>query len=886
VVLCLLVKIVKRLLLERYILQTSKTPIKTARSRILALCRVALALPFLLMCVSTNSFGLDPNKPINQFALAFWNKQNGLPTNLVSSVVQTRDGYIWLGTGEGLVRFNGAQFTVFNRKNTPGISDDVILNMIEARDGALWIATGAGLTRYKDGRFSNYTTGDGLPSNTISSLYEDNSGNIWAGTFGSGVACLSNGKFTNYSKEQGLLNGMTLFIQGDAEGGIWFGTYDGLFEYKGGKFLHYRDPGLGEDIITAMRVTNDGTIFLGKGSKLYSFNGGIFTEIKPPGMGDFKYFGAIYQDREGGIWFSDTNKLTRYYKGVYQYYDLKDTPFEGNGFAVLEDREENIWLTSANGVGCLIDRKFVTLTKKNGLPLERPVLIITSRDGSMWAAHDGKVTHYRNGVINPTTGLPLEQTDLAMREAIMCLYEARDGSLWIATHSGVRRYRAGKMTSFTIADGLPSNLTWSITETPDGVIWVATNNGLGRFDGARFSTIASIDNVSIEYPGHLIKSKDGGFWMATLKGLCHYKDGHLSLYGSTKDQDFGAIYEDDDQVVWSTTDRGFVRLKNGRFTEFSSKDGLSEENLYSILEANGDLWFTGKSGILRLNKQNLNDYAEGRTKIIHNILYGAADGLADMTNYNGSPFSTKTADGRLWFVTERGLVVTNPGAMKTNNLVPPVVIEQVTVDKKSLDQTGPITLLPGTKEIEFRFAALTFVAPEASSFKYKLDGFDKDWVNADTERSARYMNLPPGTYRFRVIACNSDGVWNANGAVLDFYLKPHFYQTYWFYSLCALAAILMAAFAYNLRISQLKTRERELSKRVEAALAEVKVLSGLLPICACCKKIREDNGYWTQIESYIHHHSEADFSHSICPECVKDLYPEAAAAIAASKKVS
>jgi hypothetical protein len=289
----------------------------------------------------------------------------------------------------------------------------------------------------------------------------------------------------------------------------------------------------------------------------------------------------------------------------------------------------------------------------------------------------------------------------------------------------------------------------------------------------------------------------------------------------------------------------------------------------------GDLWLSSPRGITYLKRTDIDAYQAGRIKTLPSQVYVTADGMKTDECFGGwQPAGWKTHDGCLWFATKKGAVRIDTKTFKQNNSPPPVLIEQVVVNQEKMPAGQFAVMSPGKEKIEFHYTALSLLVPERVLFKYKLEGFDNEWVEARTRRVAYYTNLPPGNYRFRVVACNNDGVWNDVGTSYSFKLQPHFYQTYWFYGLVLI--ILGGAIfgGYRLRVWQLLNKEKELHARIQEALASVKTLSGLLPICANCKKIRNDKGYWDQIEGYIQKHSEAQFTHGICPECAEKFYSD------------
>jgi hypothetical protein len=336
-----------------------------------------------------------------------------------------------------------------------------------------------------------------------------------------------------------------------------------------------------------------------------------------------------------------------------------------------------------------------------------------------------------------------------------------------------------------------------------------------------------------------------------------------------------SLFEDENKALWiGTYGGGLNRLKDGQFTALTTKQGMYDNSAFRILEdAQKNFWLTCNRGIYRVSERELNDCADGKTQTIYCTVFGMADGLRSV-KCNGScqPAGIRTRDGRLWFPTIKGAAIIDPVKIQQNTYLPPVLIERVLFDKQEVMIDSLVQVGPGDGNLEFYYTALSYAAPKMVSFKYMLVGFDKDWIDAGVRRVAYYTNVPPGSYMFKVIACNNDGVWNTKGATLELSLAAHFYQTTWFYGL-VLVALGGAGFGvHRLRVWRLLVKEKMLKTYVEEAMAKIKVLNGLIPICASCKKIRNDKGYWSQLEEYINEHSEATFSHGVCPECAEKLY--------------
>jgi hypothetical protein len=354
----------------------------------------------------------------------------------------------------------------------------------------------------------------------------------------------------------------------------------------------------------------------------------------------------------------------------------------------------------------------------------------------------------------------------------------------------------------------------------------------------------------------------------------------LTAADGLPDSDVRQVLCGKDGTIWLATPRGLGRIREGRVSVISLANGLLSDSIFQILDdRNGSLWMGTSRGIFRVSRYQLEEFASGALRSIAATSFGVTDGLESGSVMGGAqPAGWRAADGRLWFPTIVGAAVVDPRRLIRNKVPPSVLIEGLIVDRKAIDRArwreDSITLPAGSREVEIRYTAPSFVSPDRVRFQYRLEGYNGDWEDLATRRVVYFTNLAPGAYRFHVRACNDDGVWNETGASLAFAVAPHFYQTGAFYMLAALLVGALTAGAFRLRISQLRRRERELAHQVEQALAEVKVLSGLLPICASCKRIRNKAGQWSQIEAYIRSHSQAEFSHGICPDCMIKLYPE------------
>ncbi len=357
-----------------------------------------------------------------------------------------------------------------------------------------------------------------------------------------------------------------------------------------------------------------------------------------------------------------------------------------------------------------------------------------------------------------------------------------------------------------------------------------------------------------------------------------------------------SLHDDGDGSLWiSTYGGGLNRLKGNRITSYTTVHGMVSDVVYRTLsDRQGNLWMSTNSGIFRVSKREIDALDRGATSILHPFLLDSADGMRSSECNGGSQSSgCQTRDGRLWFPTMRGVVVVDPAHLTMHTRPPPVIVERILVDGAAVDPRqdidgpegrtvegtalpqGPLAIVPpGARRIEVEYTGLSFIAPERMRFTVKLTGFDPDWVQVGSRRVAAFSRLPPGRYRFQVRAANSDGVWNEEGAEVVLVQQPFFYQTRLFYVLAALGTVFLGLAIHLGRVRRLRARARDLTSQVDAALAKIKVLSGLLPICAWCKKIRDDHGQWNQMETFIRNRSEAEFTHGICPECMSRIASE------------
>src|SRR5689334_10559942 len=753
----------------------------------------------LLLLAGTRTPALDPNRNLKEFGHQAWLTENGLPQNTVQSIVQTQDGYLWAGTQEGLARFDGLNFTVFDKENTPAFKSNDIRFLVEDRAGRLWISTSYGLVCRHNGQFTSFTVNEGLPDNSVGPVVEDTSGNVWIGTAG-GLSRFDNGKFSTLTVEQGLSRNVVQTLYARADGTLLIGTSAGLQLLRRDQFTPVATP---ENVhpgnITAIAETKNGYLWFGTLDGLYGLDSSTGTSsfVALPNS----RVSALRVDRADVLWVATARGLASLRNGKIETFTTDDGLTSNLVLSLFEDREGSLWIgTEAGGLNLLKSKKFTTYTTKDGLPNDLVKAIYQDAQGGIWiGSNGGGLTLFKNGSFTTWT-----TRDGLSSDVVLSLAGDANGTIWVGTPDGLNRFKDGKFQTFTFAEGLSNDLVRSVLVDRNGVLWVGTRDGLNSFHNNEFTTYSTRDGLANNFIGAIYEDSKGNLWVGTLGGLNKISDGKFQTF-TTKDglssNTVISLYEDGSGDLWiGTNGGGLNRFRDGKFVSFTNMPDV----IYRILEdKQQNLWCSSNKGIFRVNKRELDK------GVVNPTFYGPADGtLTRESSGGGHPAGWKTSDGRLWFATIKGLAVIDPEHIPLNTSPPPIAIEQLFVDNQSIPLTPKVTLSPGAARLDFYYTALSFIAPENVRFKYKLEGFDHDWIDGGGRRVASYTNLRPGNYLFRVIAANNDGVWNESGAALDLYLRPRFYQTYWFYLLCVLLLALTAWQLYRLRVRRMAVQFR------------------------------------------------------------------------------
>ena len=748
-----------------------------------------------------------------QYHFDKWTTEQGLPQNSVLSITQTRDGYLWLATFDGLVRFDGVRFTIFNKNNTPQLTSNRVHAVHCTADGALWIGTDVSLLRLQDGKFTTFSTRDGLPGNQIEELKDDGQGGLLVRALG-GYARWQNGRFVADPEaveedrahlllardgtrwvcdQQGLraigAHGLKEYpislrpnsirhvrLYEDRSGAIWLCTpLDGLFRVQGDQVAHYSAAqGLPSSRIMFMLEDHNGNLWLGTLlDGLVKLRDGQVARYQASDGLPSNTIQTLFEDREGNLWVGTSSSgLSRLSPTFIRVYSTPEGLGSALVSAIVEDRQGTVWLGLGGGFTKWADGKFANYTRAQGLPFDSIITLYEDRKGHLWLGGGQGLCQYQNGQYGP-----LVESFKGTR--ITAMVETEQGAYWIGTPNGkgLARWEGKEATYYTIHDGLPDNRIMVLHLDRKDRLWIGTEGGLGMYEQGRFRSYTTRDGLTSNRIWALHEDDAGQIWIGTLEGgLCRYKD--------------------------------------GRFNCITPAQGLYDQNVFQIVDdARGNFWVGCHRGLYRVSQEQLNAVADGLRTAVTCATYGPQDGLRNAGMNGGhNNVGLRLRDGRLLFASGDGVVLVDPQQVSFNPSPPHVVIESVKIDNTETAGTLEARIQPGQANLEIHYTGLSFIKSDQLRFRYKLIGQDHDWIEAGGRRVANYSYLRPGSYTFQVLAANSDGVWNDQGAQMRVVVVPAFYQTLWFRALIVLTIAGLTFAAYRWRIRQLR---REQQRQVE-----------------------------------------------------------------------
>lgn len=909
-----------------------------------------------------------------------WTTDHGLPHNTVLSVIQARDGYLWIGTVGGLARFDGQRFLIFNSQNSPLPATNDRMELAEDHRKNLWIGTEAGLFRLHDGQFQHYTTGDGLWDNDVSLPYVGSDGTVWI-LNGSGLNKFEASKLTRLETlEEAHAGGMRLqFVFEDTEKYLWIARNQSIQRrdirtWSVESTLDFDQP------IYARCIDQQGRVWLAAGTNLISANGEGWTQYV---VGDDVFnemVGFLTIDRKDNLWFGRGIKgLGRIRNEKISFYDRRHG-LPSNWIRCLsEDRNGNLWLgTDAGGLVCLQYKGIVSYGEEHGLSHNSIRAVYPGRDGGLWIGTDGGLSKIGQPIVDALTrkdsvpigsGREREKTASVVRSLkgqfpiqsglsesspsprfdrgegrgeelsteflrkslgpggadpsntegrpgehfsgnafcrnfteadglttsiIRALHEDRQGGLWIGTEIGLDHFAQGRFQEFDVPGKSFDRAVRAIMQDHSGALWFGSKMGLHNMENGRLTTYSTEDGLSADEPRALLEDKIGDLWVGTFHGglnritwldplkpatepiggsfsadpRVHSPPLLRNVRGPTENQSssadpkphspnmtklppgikrpcrvkifttsdslcdnhVSALFEDPAGILWIGTRRGLNRMKDDHLVKLVENAGLPDSFVYSIVQDDLDrFWISSDRGVYCVNRQDLNDLADGKVSSAQSVLYDENDGMRTRVG-NGArsqPAACKTADGKIWIATTNSLARIDPRQFPEGQTPPPIMIEQVRANGQivfgdgfssgasSFENRSSKLVLPpgGARILQIQYTAAVFTAAEKAQFKYRMEGFDQDWINAGTRREVSYTNLKPGSYRFRVFARNHHGIWNQTGAALALTLAPHVWETLWFR--CGAGLLTMSLVLGTVRWRELRVKKHSAEREHE-----------------------------------------------------------------------
>ncbi|MBI2215437.1 MAG: hypothetical protein HYU52_17445 [Acidobacteria bacterium] len=769
---------------------------------------VPFALAVSLLLSASTALALPSDRAISQYVRKSWTVRDGLPHGTVRGVAQTADGYLWLATYEGLVRFNGERFRVFDREHAAELASSSVLCLHRTSDNTLWLGTSTGVVTYRDGVFHKLPEA-GVADELVNAIEQTADGTIWIASWG-GLTRVVDGHAERM--KLALPNDLLNALAADRDGSLWIATAKaGLVRYHDGHVTVFTTAdGLASDTVVTLLEDGNGAAFIGTTAGLQRIENGRIRRVE--GIPDDQIT-ALRRDRDGNIWVGTySSGLFRMSGERVSAYGIYDGLLNPTVRAIFEDEAGNLWIGSNRGLEMLHAGAFVNWTEREGLGNDFARALFEDRDGTLWAGTASGLSRW-----NGTAWVASSDSRLA-KEYVLAIEQHPDGSMWFGTPRGLYHVDRGRTTLLTAADGLSSNGVRAIHADRRGALWVATDYGVNRiFPDGSIESYAGRGGLGPDYAIAIAETPDGTIWVATGAGLGEFDGTAFKLHSAPRQfpsNHLFALHADDDGTLWIATDGdGLIRFRRDQAHVFTRRDGLPNDKIQSITaDLKGGLWIGTSRGAFRLERSELEAVANGTLAQLSAAGFDESDGLGSrQCNGNGDPTAFRSRDGRVWFATANGVSALSslPAAPPPQR---PPVIESVAVNGSPVERRDLMALPPGTERIEFEFSGLAFAAPERLRFRYLLDGYDRDWIPGDG-RAVSYTNLPAGSYRF-VLASSTDGrSWQTTE--LPLVLRPSVWESPWFIALCAVAVIGLLVSSHVVRLHLTRSRAILLEKLVD-----------------------------------------------------------------------
>jgi PAS domain S-box-containing protein len=775
------------------------------------------------------ALALDPDRRISQYGHTAWRIQDGAispPTN----IAQTSDGFLWITTAQGLMRFDGVRFVPWQPpqgQNLPGTHFSALLG---SRDGSLWIGTTRGLARWKDGQLRTYT--DLEHPTGISAIIEDDFGTIWATRYGqyareAPLCNISKETLHCFGKKEGIPVTYGLGLAHDSEGNIWFGSTV-LVRWRPGTppttyFYEIAELAKG-DGVGEIALGPPGTAWAsldGTGPQLgvRHYSGGKWTSYAVPGFDGARALShALLVDRRGSLWVGTQNDgVYRICGGVADHYGVSDGLSGNSVVGLFKDREGNLWVATDGGLDMFRDTALISYTTRQGVSERGLHSVMALRNGAVWMGTGDALN-----ILRKQDGKTAILDRKLSGQGVGPMLEDHSGAVWLGVDLALMRFQNGRFREIGGQRFAGIGGVEGIAEDSGGTTWVLSKkNQLFSIVGDKIEKQASLDD-ELGRQSLLVADRNGGVWLGTQQGkstISHFRDGRLQTTSLSSPQGpagIQALFVDSDNSLLVTSSQGLYRFNHGQVTLFSSDNGLPcPETFNAIRDNHGALWIYTRCGLVRIAGPEWAKWIESPHVAVSVMTLDALDGAQAGTGSFSQPMSSKAPDGRLWFVTGVSAQVLDPNRLYENAPPPPVYVEGVVADRKRFDATSFVKVPALSRDLEIDYTAPSFSVPQKVRFRYMLEGRDREWQDAGTRRQAFYTDLKPRHYRFRVTACNSSGVWNQTGASLDFVVLPAYYQTIWFRLSCVAALIALFWALYRMRVHQLQEQEKKFRDAVE-----------------------------------------------------------------------
>jgi ligand-binding sensor domain-containing protein len=784
-----------------------------------------LCLLLFLFAVSS-VWAVDPVRHISQYAHTAWRIQDGVFGGIPRHLAQTTDGYLWIGTTSGLVRFDGVRFVPWIPPEGQQLPSSRINSLLGTPDGSLWVGTEVGLSRWRNHQLTNYSTERGIAT----AIVQARDGTIWielsdptgktgplCQVIGTGMRC--------HGKDEGIPADIYTPLAQDSQGNFWLGGGATLVGWKWDSHRVYKPRGLHSNVgggIDGLASDPDGSLWVGiahpgPGLGLQHVTQGVWKPLRTPALDSSNMaVGTLLLDRENALWVGTLKHgLYRIYGGKVEHFGSADGLSGDDAQRCFEDREGNLWVLTSKGIDSFRDVRIASFSTREGISMEEVDSVLASRNGTIWIGGTDSldvIYHDRVSSITHGKGLPGHQ--------VTSLFEDHVGRLWIGIDEGLTVYENRKFRRVNRRNGNATGMIVGIAEDVDHNIWVEK--------GGQDRSLIRIQDLEVreEFPvprmpaaRKIAADPGGGLWLGLMNGdLARYQHGRTETFHfqHVPNSRVEQVTVSPDGSVLGATAFGIVGWRQGRQLTLTTRNGLPCNSVFAFVsDSHGNLWLNTQCALVEITNPDLQKWWRDPDVVLKPIVFDAVDGAQP----GWVPFgaAARSSDGRLWFADSNLLQMIDPNHLADNPIPPPVHVEGVVADRRNYPPQDDLRLPALTRDLEIDYTALSFVAPQKVRFRYKLKGHDAAWQEPGTRRQAFYNDLRPGRYRFQVIACNNDGVWNEAGAALDFSIAPAWYQTNWFRVLCVVSGVFIVWVIYRLRVLQIS---RVIGARFDERLAE------------------------------------------------------------------